>query len=153
MTYDILTNIADNANVKIDEFDFPDNIKGLYIDGNIAINKRIETSIEKSCILAEELGHYYTSTGNILDLNDIKNVKQELKARAWGFDKQIGLNGIIAAYENRCTNLYEMADFLNVTEEYLQEALKYYRNKYGIYVKIHNYCIYFNPNLHVIKYF
>lgn len=37
-----------------------DRIKGLYCDGMIAVSKDIETSAEKSCIIAEELGHHLT---------------------------------------------------------------------------------------------
>ena len=46
-------------------------IKGLYCDGYIAINKDIETETERACILAEELGHYYTSSGDIIDQRNI----------------------------------------------------------------------------------
>ena len=52
----------------IDVIDYPfgtERIKGLYCDGTVAIRKDIETQAEKSCILAEELGHHYTTTGNI----------------------------------------------------------------------------------------
>ena len=35
----------------------------------------------------------------------------------------IGLIGIITAYEHGCRNTYEMADYFNVTEEFLTDAL------------------------------
>lgn len=50
----------------------------------IAIRKDLNTA-EKSCVLAEELGHYYTTTGNILDQSVAANRKQELRARAYGY--------------------------------------------------------------------
>lgn len=60
------------------------------IKGNrIALKKDIPTQPEKACVLAEELGHYYTSTGNILDMEDVRNRKQELRARFWAYNKQI----------------------------------------------------------------
>ena len=37
----------------------------------IAIRKDIPTSIEKACVLSEELGHYYTSSGDILNQHDM----------------------------------------------------------------------------------
>lgn len=40
-------------------------LKGFYYAGNIAIEKKL-SSIEKSCVLAEELGHHYTSYGDIM---------------------------------------------------------------------------------------
>ena len=120
------------------------------IKGNkIAIRQNIDTQAEKSCVLAEELGHHYTSAGNILDQTKTTNIKQELKARMWAYDRQIGLIGIIKAYKYGCRNLHEMADYLDVTEEFLEDALKSYRLKYGYYVIVDNYAVYFEPYLSV----
>lgn len=127
-----------------------DGLKGLYFDGNIAIEESLINS-EKNCILAEELGHYYTTSGNILDLSNIQNRKQELRARAWAYDKLIGLSGIISCFEAGCRNLYEMAEHLEITEEFLKETIERYRQKYGVYVSIKNYIIYFEPVLGVMK--
>lgn len=111
----------------------------------IAIRKDIETNREKGCVLAEELGHYHTTVGNILDQSNISNRKQELRARLWAYNKMIGLTGIINAYEHGCCNRYEMAEYLEVTEIFLSEALRYYKSKYGLYAKIDNYVVYFEP--------
>ena len=77
-----------------------DNIKGLYCDGTIGINSNIETTAEKSCVMAEELGHHYTSYGNIIEQSDISNRKQEYKARLIGYEIKIGLSGIIDCYKH-----------------------------------------------------
>ena len=127
------------------------NLKGFYIDGNVAINTSVTSSTEKACVLAEELGHHYTTVGDILDQSIADNRKQELKARLWGYDKLIGLMGIIKAYEHHCQSRYEMAEYLNVTEDYLEEAIDRYRSKYGQCVTIDRYVIYFIPNLSVTK--
>ena len=68
------------------------------IKGNrIAIRKDIETTTEKTCVLAEELGHHYTSVGDIIDIENTQNRKQERQARLWAYNKLIGLRGIIDA--------------------------------------------------------
>ena len=122
------------------------------IKGNrIAIRKDINTQTEKGCVLAEELGHYYTSVGNILDQSKAENRKQEQHARAWAYNKMIGLMGLVKSYEHGCYSMYETAEFLNVTEEFLEEALTYYKNKYGVCTNIDNYIIYFEPSLGVGK--
>ncbi len=126
-------------------------IKGLYCDGTIGISKAIDTSAEKSCILAEELGHHYTSVGNILDMNDTRNRKQERQARLWGYNKLIGLTGIIKAYHAGCQSCHEIAELLEVTDEYLQECIDCYRDKYGVCTDIDNYTIYFIPRLAVME--
>lgn len=143
---------AYDDNVKIyDYYLGEENLKGFYIDGNIAINTSVNTSVEKSCVLAEELGHHYTSVGNILDMTDIQNRKQERQARLNGYNRLIGLTGLIRAYEAGCSNRFEIAEYLEVTEEYLQECIDCYRDKYGVGTTIGDYYIMFIPNLRVWK--
>jgi hypothetical protein len=149
MTYEELIKECETKGLIVKEKHLKGN-KGLVVKNKVAIKKDM-TIIEKSCVLAEELGHYHTNTGNILDLSDIDNRKQELKARQWAFDKQIGLIGIIRAYEGRCRDKAEMAEFLEVTEFFLEDALECYRHKYGTGVKVDNYTIYFEPYLYVLK--
>jgi hypothetical protein len=127
-------------------------LKGLYIDGNIAIDRRLSSN-EKVCILAEELGHHYTAVGNILDQSNISNRKQERAGRLWAYDHLIGLSGIIQGYRSRCQNRYELAECLGVTEEFLQDALDYYKEKYGIMAEIDGYTVMFEPALAVIEKF
>ena len=126
------------------------NNDGRIYKNRIAIRTDL-TDIEKSCVLAEELGHHYTTVGTILDQSDDGNRKQELKARLWSYDKKIGLHGIINAYEARRTNIDEMADFLDITPEFLRDAIKCYKSTYGLYVTLDNYIIYFEPNLSIAK--
>lgn len=126
-------------------------IKGLYCDGAVAIRKDLNTT-EKSCILAEELGHHYTTSGNILDQSSVMNRKQELRARLWAYDRLIGLIGIISAWKHGCRTCYDMAEFLGVTEEFLLEAISAYRNKYGVYKALDHYLIYFQPNLVIVEF-
>ena len=122
------------------------------IKGNrIAIRQDIDTEKEKACVLAEELGHYYTSVGNILDMTSAANRKQERQARLWAYNKQIGLIGLVRAFEHGCQNRFEIAEYLEVTEEFLEECIECYRNKYGIYKRVDNYVVYFIPQLSVMK--
>ena len=88
------------------------------IKGNkIAIKQDLNTK-EKTCVLAEELGHHYTSVGNILDQSKVENRKQERKARAWAYNLLIPLNAFVDAYKAGVTNRYELAEFLEVPEEF-----------------------------------
>ena len=149
MDYDILLAEADKDNLITKEKPlkaYDGRIKG----NRILIRKDMKTT-QKSCVLAEELGHYHTTVGDILDQSNIENRKQEQHARAWAYNKMIGLVGIIKAYEHNCHSLHETAEFLNVTEEFLKEALKYYKRKYGDCTTIDNYIIYFEPYLGICK--
>ncbi len=117
----------------------------------IAIRQDIETTTEKACVLSEELGHHYTTVGDIIELDTPQKRKQERQARLWAYNKQIGLAGLIRAYEHGCKSRHETAEYLEVTEECLQEAVDCYRDKYGIMKQVDNYTIYFIPHLAVMK--
>ena len=137
----------------VDVIDYPfesNNIKGLYCDGVVAIREDM-TIPEKTCALAEELGHHYTSVGNILDMTSAANRKQERQARLWAYNKQIGLIGLVRAFEHGCQNRFEIAEYLEVTEEFLEECIECYRNKYGICKRVDNYVVYFIPQLSMMK--
>lgn len=148
MTYEQLLAHSDEAGLVVREKPLKYN-DGRIKGNRIAIRQNIETQKEKACVLAEELGHHYTSSGNILDQTKTENVKQEQRARMWAYNEQIGLIGIINAYKRGCRNIHEMAEYLDVTEEFLQDALEAYRSKYGHYVNVDNYIIYFEPYLTV----
>lgn len=149
LIYETLLDEADSLGLTVKEFDLKGN-KGRIKGNCIAIKKDMPTLKEKACVLAEELGHYHTTTGNIIDLRDVRNRKQELKGRIWAYDKQVGLMEIIRCFEHRCSSKSDMAEYLDVTEEFLLEALTYYKSKHGLFVKLDNYIIYFDP-LGVVK--
>lgn len=151
-TYEKLQEEACKDGIDVIDYPFESNgIKGLYCNGTVAIRDNIDTTTEKACVLAEELGHHHTSIGNILDMDISANRKQERQARLHGYNHLIGLTGLIRAYEHGCTNRYETAEYLEVTEEFLEECISCYREKYGVYKIVDNYIIYFIPNLAVFK--
>lgn len=145
-TLEKLQEQAREEGVDIIEYDFDsERIKGLYCDSVIALSNDLETSVEKACVLAEELGHHYTSSGDILDLSAVSNRKQERVARLWAYNHRIGLRRLIDAFEHGCCNRHEIASFLDVTEDFLVGALDCYRQKYGVSAVVDNYIIYFEP--------
>lgn len=150
-TYERLQEEACEDGIEVVDYTFEsDRIKGLYCDGVVAIKKDMD-STQKTCVLAEELGHYYTTVGNILDMSVPTNRKQERQARLWAYNKQIGLQGLIRAYEAGCQNRYEVAEYLEVTNEFLTECIECYRQKYGVGTTVDNYYIMFIPYLAVGK--
>lgn len=149
MTYEDLLIEADRNDIITKEIPLP--VSKGRIKGNWIAIKSDMTETEKKCVMAEELGHYYTTFGNILDQNLASNRKQEQIARLWSYNKLIGLRGIINSHNAGCSNKYEMAEFLNVTVEFLEEAIKKYTDKYGVCTTLDNYIIYFIPYLGVME--
>ena len=150
-SYDTLLDECNDLEIEVYEMNNMKS-KGLYSDYVIWINKSLPSISEKCCILAEEVGHYHTTTGDILDLSSVENQKQELKARAWAYGRLVPFSKIIQAHKLHITNRYELSEFLNVTEDFLEDALDWYKSKYGLYVSIDNFTICFEP-LGVIELF
>lgn len=151
-TYEEMQDRAYNAGIDVVEYSFRNKtIKGLYCDGTAAISNNIDTNAERACILAEEMGHHYTSAGNIIDQTDEQSRKQEFRARMWAYNEMVGLMGIVRAFHHGCRSTYEVAEYLEVTEEFLNDTLNAYRDKYGVYTTVDNYIIYFIPGLTVFK--
>lgn len=149
-TYEALLDEASDIGLTVKEKPLKYN-NGRIKGSRIAIRQDITTTTEKSCVLAEELGHHYTSVGNILDMTSAANRKQERQARLWAYNKQIGLIGLVRAFEHGCQNRFEIAEYLEVTEEFLEECIECYRNKYGICKQVDNYVVYFIPQLSMMK--
>lgn len=148
-TYEDLLIEADNNGLVTKEKPLRAN-KGRIKGNRIAIKSGM-TETEKKCVMAEELGHYYTGTGNILDQSSVSNRKQEMCGRIFAYNKLIGLMGIIDVYKSHCQNLSDAAEHLEVTEEFLSETISYYKRKYGTSVTIDNYTIFFEPCIAVLE--
>ncbi|MBC2579698.1 ImmA/IrrE family metallo-endopeptidase [Clostridium sp. DJ247] len=145
MTYEELFYEAQDDGIKIVEMNFESDIKGLYANNTIAIHNSLKTDSEKRSVLAEEIGHHYTSCGDILDQSNTNSTKQEKKARNWAYEKLVGITSLVNAYKSGIRNRYELAEYLNVTEDFLDEAIKHFKEKHGMYYQIDNYIVYFDP--------
>ena len=126
MNYEELLTEADQNGIDVIDYDFiSTNIKGLYCDGTVALN-RAATETEKTCTLAEELGHHYTTSGIIIDQTSTSNRKQELTARKWAYEKIAPLDKIVAAIDSGCDEVWSLAEQFDVDEDFMREALKHY---------------------------
>lgn len=150
MEFEELLNEADILGIPVTEKPFK-TYDGRIKDNKIYLREDMP-KVQKKCVLAEELGHYYTTTGDILDQQNVCNVKQERHARIWAYDKLISLFGIIRAHNAGCRTSYEMAEYLDVTEYFLMETLNSYKSKYGTdVIRADEYYIIFEPELAVFK--
>lgn len=145
MRYDQVLASAEGV-VVVEEVHFDSmRIKGLCVGRNIAINSRLETSTEKLCVLAEELGHFFTTAGNILDQSKLENRKQEARAREWAYEFMIRPDQIVAAYHRGIGDRYELAEYLGVTECFLDNALSHFEKRYWPRYRVGEHVIVFRP--------
>ena len=151
--YETLVAEIDSYGIRVREIDFHTSKPcGKCIGNKIYINKNLSEK-EKYCVLCEELGHHHLTVSDITKQNDINDRKQEKLARKWGYEKSVGLLKLIEAFESGCTTKHEIANFLNITEKYLEEAISYHTNKYGIDYVIDCYYIRFIPSFYIAKAF
>lgn len=145
MTYEELLDEANNEGILIFENNYIGKLDGLYVNGTITLNTRLENDTQRKCTLVEELGHHHRTVGNILDQSKIENRKQERSARGWGYEKSIDLSKLIKAKKEGVRNRYELAEYLNVEEQFLEDTLKYFKEKYGNRRATDKYIIQFDP--------
>jgi hypothetical protein len=127
MTYENLLQEAVDDGYTVIERRFASRARGLCAGKAIGVCENLLTS-EKLCVLAEEMGHAKTTVGDILDQSDdVRNAKQEYKARCWAYRKVVSPEDICRAAKSGCHEIYEIAEALDLPEEFLQECIAYYK--------------------------
>ena len=129
MRYEDLKNYAEDQGLRVVEKDFKSKRLNGLCKGKIIGIKRELPTVAKKCVLAEEMGHVYTTYGNILDQRNANNMKQEYRAKVWAYEKLVPIENIRFALMDGYNQYYDMADYLDVSIEFLIEAVEYYRSK------------------------
>lgn len=109
-----------------------DDLTGAFINYKstniIALKSNLDANA-RTCVLCEELGHFYkdaTYNINCKDLNYIS--KQEHKAKGYAYERLVPYDELV---EFKNQNLYEIAEHFDVTPMFLKDAISYYVSKYG----------------------
>lgn len=141
-----LYDYLDEHNIKLIETRIPsEKVKGLYFDDTIVLDDRIGTEAERICILAEEIGHYETAYTCALSSKCMHTDKQESAALRWACYELIPLYRFIDCFNNGLRNRYECAEYLGVTEDFIEKCVKLYNLIHGPFVAYGDYYIYFEP--------
>lgn len=117
---------------------------GFYINGKIYINSNLSET-RKAEVLFEELAHHKLTYGNILDQSKWINRKFESYARRHGYEAALPLRIIVEAHHYGVNNLYELAQYVQLSEEHVLEILEHYKQKHGIGTHYGEYSITFEP--------
>lgn len=137
--------LAENEHIKIkDTHSLPDGYSGFYKDGIILIDKDLSET-RKAEVLYEELAHHKLTYGNILDQSKDINRKFENYARRHGYEAALPLRIIVEAHNYGVSSLYELADYVQLSEEHVLEILEHYKQKHGIGTHYGTYAITFEP--------
>lgn len=85
MTYENLLQEAADENVYvIEDAPFQSLADGLIRNDVIGINRTVRQSTKRACVLAEELGHYHTTVGDIIDQSSDANRQSRSSGRVSG---------------------------------------------------------------------
>lgn len=119
--------IAFKSGVPIINTSLPKGVRGYYaesIDGEalILLSDKL-TPTERRCALAEELGHCMMNVGTS---RGFSGHKQELIGRRWAYKQLAPPQSIRNAYLSGVENICALAEALEVTEEFLREAIADY---------------------------
>jgi len=107
----------------------PFGLGGLIVEDEVTINSQ-KSAKEQLQWLYEELGHYFTSTGDIADYSKEQNMKQEKVARTWGMQHQVSKAKLKKLSYESVDDDFEIADELGVKVDYLHEVGTTYGFRY-----------------------
>lgn len=123
--------IVRNEKIQLGYFPFTFPLRGIYIEDvggcYIGLASSIETEAERRSVLAEELGHHFTSTGDAVRCytyaQKLHQSKIERKAMMWACNFLIPEQDLLSALKEGIKTRYELADYFNVTEPFMQFRL------------------------------
>lgn len=90
---------------------------------------RIETTAQERVHLAHELGHCETgSFYNVYSSLDIRE-KQEQRADRWAVSHLVPVEEFMSALSEGVVEVWELAEFFDVTEDFIRKAAEIYKIK------------------------
>ena len=122
----------------------PNDLCGLWLGDMILINRNLPIT-SKLETLAEELAHNQLTYGNIVDQSNFNHRKFEGYARRLAYEKLAPLKDIVKAFLQGIHNLYELANFFEVTESFVLQSIEHYKRKFGHSTRCGKYVITFEP--------
>lgn len=138
-----LISLAEKHNIIIDDYDLGDELLGIYLKIQgvpspiIFLHKKLLTfSALARCVLAEELGHYFTmACGNAVEYKHKNYGKQlqvnkiEKAAIKWGGKFLIPDEDLYITLKHGQLSLYEVAQKFNVTEAFAKMRLQIFKEE------------------------
>ena len=118
----------------------PPKLKGIYIDEVVYLNPS-QSPEELIGTLGEEIGHYLTTVGDIVEQDTNLKRKQEQKARDIGATLVVTPTDLINCYEYGCKTIDEC-----VARQVFDYAIAYYSRRFDGIKTENGYTIFFREN-------
>ena len=127
MTLFRLCQLAEQFGIEIDYFTMRDTKSLALPQGWIALDTdHIEGTTEAKVCLAHEMGHIETNSFyNVHSPLDVRQ-KHENRANKWAIKQLITEEELDEAVANGPTEIWDLADYFDVTEEFMRKAVCLY---------------------------
>ncbi|WP_084665654.1 ImmA/IrrE family metallo-endopeptidase [Thermanaeromonas toyohensis] len=130
--------LAEKEGIKIEWWDFKPPLEAVYwyrpgLPPIIGLSHTLQSAPRSyfRCVLAEEIGHFYTTIGAIHIPRTLPRYHQrtnigiyEYRARRWAAEHLIPLPDLIRAFKEGVTYRWELAEYFDVTEEMVDFRLR-----------------------------
>ena len=129
LTLTQLYDIADKNNIPV--YNYPLNpIKSMSVPGAIGIDcKKTKSETEEKEQLAHELGHCLTNSFYTGTSPYELRAQKEYRADKWAVKTLIPYDKLLNALKHNITEIWELAEFFDVSEDLIKKALKLYESK------------------------
>ncbi len=124
--------IAEQSGTQIICFDLPQtvSVSVLTDSGSCCIGLdpfRIETAAQERVHLAHELGHCETGAFYSLCSDAQIRARCENRADRWAIKTLVPAPALLRALESGTTDLWELAELFDVTEDFMRKAVNHYK--------------------------
>ena len=125
-----LYSIAEKYDIMVDTRDIPMPSMAVELFGikAVALNKELTESEERVC-LAHELGHHVKGALYNKVTPCFTRGQCEYKADKWAVHKLIPIRSLHAAFKKGYTEIWELAEYFDVTEEFILKTIEIYRQE------------------------
>lgn len=146
-TLESLEQAARDQNIALITHHLP--VKGFYYASEdfaaIALSAKLETACERCTILAHELGHYHTHPPDLFLVSESARDKYEHMADVWAAKTLLPVRKLIAAWQRGIRNVWDLAEYLDVTPDFINKSIDILEEQYGEYIYLGDVCLYFRP--------
>ena len=121
-----LYDLAAENNIQIDHKQLK-TMQSFALPGNIAIDlSQLQTLAETKVCLSHELGHEFKNAFYNLRNTFETRERQEERANRWAVHNLLPVSDLKRAVESGITEVWELAEHFDVTEDFIRDALRLY---------------------------
>lgn len=99
--------------------------KAIFLD-----SEKLQTTAEEAVTIAHEAGHIMTGSTHYINSPYDLICRHEYKANKWAIKKLVPKEELDLAVRKGLREIWELAEYFNVTEKFMELAVSYYKRTY-----------------------